>query len=156
MTYSEPIKAPPRPTPPEHERISVRPEPRDHEKLRKYFKGDAISFAREARRKELQKEGNPVLLSTDDSEGLFKKEDVKPITSDEPLDMPMRRRGSVVAELETRMMKEMGWNNYMGRLRKKRKKSKKVNKAKKDKQTKKVKKVKKDKKSKKAKKKSSK
>jgi hypothetical protein len=152
---SEPKKAPPRPPSPERERTDVRSHDKtDSERLHEHFKGDRISFTREARRKELESEGNPVLFSADGSEKLFKKVDVGPISHDEQqADMRIRGRGSIVSELDARSLKEMGWNNYMGQNRKRRRKgkqTKKAKKAKKDKQSK------KDKKTKKAKKKSSK
>jgi hypothetical protein len=90
-----------------------------------------------------------VLFSTNDSEGLFGKEYVKPITPTDPLRLRHRHGGpipgSISDELQSRMIKDMGL------LRKKRKKGKHTKKAKKEKQTKKGKKAKKDKQSKKAK-----
>jgi succinate dehydrogenase/fumarate reductase flavoprotein subunit len=150
---SEPKKAPPRPPSPERERTDVRsPDKTASERLHEHFKGDRISFTREARRKELESEGNPVLFSADGSDELFKKVAVEPITVADQAASSLRRRhggpipGSISDDLQSRMIKEMGL------LRNKRKRGKQTKKAKKDKKDKKTKKAKKDKKDKKSKK----
>jgi len=145
------------PVPTEKERKQAK---RNSEYMEDYFSRARILLEREEHRNKLEKEENPVLFSADGSEKLFKKVEVGPISHDEQQDdMRIRGRGSIVSELDTRAMKEMGWNNYMGQNRKRRRKGKQTKKDKKDKKSKKDKKdkkSKKDKKTKKAKKKSSK
>ena len=153
------------PVPTEKERKQAK---RNSEYMEDHFSRARILLEREEHRNKLEKAENPVLFSADGSEKLFKKVEVGPISHDEQqADMRIRGRGSIVSELDTRAMKEMGWNNYMGQNRKRRRKGKQTKKDKKDKkskqdkkdkqkQTKQAKKDKKDKKTKKAKKKSSK